>query len=171
MSKKSKWPSYWGHSLFCDEVRKEITGKDIYVGVYSTGMTVHAEYPYTHPHMSIVVTYSEDINIESTDVKVSIFPPGEDEPIGSLTIPAHHIEEVKELARNDDTPIEGGGQRQTKIQFVANLTPMKVSSDGRLRVRGYRDGEEIKMGTLNIMQTPEIKSGKENKGKATSPEV
>jgi hypothetical protein len=77
-----------GYVIFCDDVRQEINGKTIFIGVYhGNDMTVLADsWSVTIPKLSIVIAYHENIDTFISMNEVRVYLPGEPEDSPSLRI-------------------------------------------------------------------------------------
>lgn len=124
------------HATFCDDVRQEVTGKMLYVGVYS-GELISPDYPVLMPKLAVIAHYAY---------------PFEDQPGGSAA-KAQSIslmlddEELLELPRFDGlatSPTGEEGSRGHLMTFMMNMAPFQLSRPGRLRVKiKCVDGSEL----------------------------
>jgi len=129
--------------IVCDDVRKEITGKDILIGVYSGTINVSA-YPVTFP----IALWFEIEPDEAGDLNcgVKIETPSGNPPIqAEVTI---HVQEV-----------------ETAV-FVLGGVPMSVERDGDLIISvkfGKEDWMEVKRKKVQRqafpMQPPLVQQG------------
>jgi hypothetical protein len=124
------------HATFCDDVRQEVTGKMLYVGVYSCELITSA-YPVLLPKLAVIAHYAY---------------PFEDQP-GAGAVTAQSIslmlddEELLELPRFDapaTSPTVDEGSRGRLMTFMMNMAPFQLSRPGRLRVKiKCVDGSEL----------------------------
>lgn len=124
------------HATFCDDVRQEVTGKMLYIGVYS-GELISPAYPVLLPKLAVIAHYAY---------------PFEDQP-GDSAAEAKSIslmlddEELLELPRFDGpapSPTGEEGGRGLLMTFMMNMAPFQLSRPGRLRVKiKCVDGREL----------------------------
>jgi hypothetical protein len=131
-----------GYVVFCDDVRYEISGKQTYVGVYGTHLLIES-FPALLQKLHCVITYRESMAWHG-DVSIKIFHTVDDEDTVLTQIefpvpPAEHIE-------ND------AGQLflMREMKFNAEIALLNVDRPSSLRVRAFRDGQEIRLGALMI---------------------
>lgn len=151
------WPRYFGYTLFCDEIRREDSGKFILIGVYDETMILFQPLPYIHKNIATRITYSEAIEEKSHDVEIHIIGPKQSEPTAVYNIDSTAIEDAKSKARASLETTDVDGELRVIFNLNWNTTPFPITAEGRLKVRAYRNGEELKMGTLAIKVHDEIK--------------
>lgn len=131
-----------GHTIFCDDVRQEVSGKQTLVGTYGSAMYV-AEFPAILPQISCVICYREDPeSIGSVAIRV-IHEVGDDETVMA--------EIAFDIPEGSKPPAEMEGpfiMREGK--FVVQLSPFSIEGPGVLKVRAFRDDDEIRLGALKI---------------------
>lgn len=136
----------YGTTIFCDDIREEVGGKKTYVGIYLQDMIVHSEFPVVIPQFSIAVTYVEPIESDILPVKVSIFIPdenGDDASAFDVDLPEDRGPRLGTL--DGDTAVT---QRVNSLFF--KVSPLILTTEGRIKVRAYRGGEEMRLGSLRI---------------------
>jgi hypothetical protein len=145
----------FGYSVFCDDLRQEVTGKLIYIGVYVSDMVIgHVAnagqagvppFPFVLPSLVIVVKYSERRNESTEPVVLKIFLPTRDDPFVTASIDVDGMRSVP--TRVDSGPAED--------QLVSSTIPFRlvgvpIEGEGLTRVRAYRGEDEIRLGTLPV---------------------
>ena len=163
MSVKKIYPTLpSGHSIFCDDVRHEISGKKTIVGIYSTHLFV-SEIPSVLPKLCICITFRDDIFIDdNVTFRVFFERIGDDETIDLETITLEddltnsellieiEVETPSEVVRPAQ---EAFVMREGKFEF--QISPFNITSRGKLKVRAYRGDLEILLGTLIIENSSE----------------
>jgi hypothetical protein len=139
--------SPYGYTIFCDDLRREVNGKAIYIGVYA-GAIVVPFVPIGLTSLVAMVTYRERPG-ESTDpVVIKIFIPNNTEDNPSVTVDLAMDEHRK--AQRDASPGLEDGDRFISVEIPIMVSPFLISSEGFVRVRAYRGDEEIKLGSLRV---------------------
>ena len=134
-------------TIFSDDIRHEVSGKQSYIGVYSTFMYVPS-FPATLPKLCI---------------SIKIVTPGE-KPLGSLTMRVLKDEEViQEIVVDDkqliaaaessaDTTNEDRKEPVQLAQFMLIFSPMNFEDPCVIRVRAQTEDEELHGLALRIEQ-------------------
>lgn len=136
-----------GHTTFCDDIRQEITGKATFVGAYGAHMFV-ASFPAMVPKICCAVTYREAPDVVGQVAIRIIHEFDETETIlGELEI------EVKAEDLHSINPDEPFFMREGRFFF--EFSPFAISGPGVLKVRAFRDGNEVRLGALAIVQAPQ----------------
>lgn len=152
-------PDVSGHTVFCDDVRQEASGKLIYIGVYPQQvMLVHGTFPITLPRFCFVISVIQKVEILSPTVGIRIFVPGDSDDAPSIEA------EVGER-------VDGGMQKQADIhaqslgvpesdrkyvQMFANMQfdNFQLKEEGLIKVRADIGGKRYKIGSLRIVAPP-----------------
>lgn len=131
-------------AVFCDEIRIENNGKKIFIGVYSSAMLVDA-FPATLPRLTVSLNLLLSSNRHPKDSLRFVLLMDE-AVLAESEVPADLLSEMRVRAAeraHDETSIG-----RLTVEF--NLTPFKVPSPCKLRVRAHADGHEIKTAGLSI---------------------
>lgn len=124
------------HATFCDDVRQEVTGKMLYIGVYS-GELISPAYPVLLPNLAVIAHYGYPFEHQ----------PGESAAKAQSICLMLDDEELLELPRFDDpatSPTGKEGSRGLLMTFMMNMAPFQLSRPGRLRVKiRCVDGSEL----------------------------
>lgn len=135
-----------GHTVFCDDVRQEASGKQTYVGTYNSIMFV-AGFPATLPQIHCVITYREEVDALG-DVAIRVIHEVNDED----TV----IAEIN-ISFSDSPPpptdmTEPFLMKEAKL--IVPLSPFNIEAAGCLKVRAFRGEDEIRLGSLKIKEAP-----------------
>ena len=149
-------PEVFGHTIFCDDIRYEIGGKRSYIGVYSTTLYIHSDFPALLPKFCFDVLYSQRHEKVLLDaVKILIFLPGDDEnPSIEGEISADETKRMTELARANSTPIDLKNQPVTVMRGTFQFSPFVIQKPGPIKVRAVREGKLVRLGALSVMAAP-----------------
>lgn len=137
--------SAYGTTVFCDDIRDEVSGKKTYVGVYMQDMIIDGPLPAIIPQFGLAITYLEPIEKVGSPVSIKVYVPGEKEEkvLLDIDLPLNRKESMQ------------SGLNDPKAKYVGYLTAFKITplvleAEGFVRVRAYASGEEIKLGSLQI---------------------
>lgn len=136
-----------GTTIFCDDIREEVSGKSTLVGVYKGVMLLHTrELPVTLPKLCFFIIYPEPPDPSYDKLELKIFAPGEKEPVCTADVAMNKAR----LAVPLPMPEIGGDPNFHQLSLAIILSPFKISEFGRINVRAYRDEEELKLGSLLV---------------------
>jgi hypothetical protein len=136
-----------GYTIFCDDIRHEASGKATYVGIYKSVMFLRGEMPVTLPKICFAILLREEPQSKEP-VTIKIFFPGqgdEDEPGASIGMQLQNVPETppsSEFTMRD-------------AWMLLEVPNAKIEQYGKFRVRAYRGGDEIRLGTLVVQPFPD----------------
>lgn len=140
------WPTPYGYTIFCDDIRNEIDGKVTLVGIYAADMIFNVPLPVIVPKLGIVINYFERRGESVDPIRLEIYLPGDEvgKPTITSDIPREHFRNIPELNDPDAEDV--------RISAVFNmvLSPVNILKKGRIRVRAVRGEDIIKLGSLRI---------------------
>ena len=144
------WPSPFGYTIFCDDIRREIGGKNTFVGVYNAELIVNSKPPIVLARLALAITYHERFGEETKPVEIRVYFPGDadDNPRVKAALPADFRSAVP---ANEDTPQTDA---MVSMTFYLNLSPVELNAAGVIRVRAYRGDDEIRLGSLRVKFNP-----------------
>jgi hypothetical protein len=135
----------YGTTVFCEDIRDELSGKKTYVGVFSSELIINGPLPALLPQFAFAITLLEPLSDTNTPLNIKIMVPGGNKD---------------EVAIDIDLPVERHGQSETReldpsAEYLGSLMTFKVSpliltNEGYIRVRAYKDEKEIKLGSLKV---------------------
>jgi hypothetical protein len=136
----------WGFVTFCDDVRFELEDKISLIGVYSRRLLL-PEFPVQLPKFFIYINYFEAFNIDTPELQVNIYLPGNhtSEPNFSQPIP-----NMPKLER-PNVPV-GETSLMAAAVFPIAFSPLVFECAGEIKVRMKRGEEEIALGVLHVEQ-------------------
>jgi hypothetical protein len=133
-----------GYTIFCDDVRHEITGKQILIGVYNADLVVES-LPALLPSFNFVIHYRERKNESELPVKIVItVPTPDDQPILEMDIPREGFKQAP------PPPDAIEGEMLSAVNMTSSVAGLLLTHIGRIKVRAYRGDDEIRLGTLRI---------------------
>jgi hypothetical protein len=136
-------PDFFGHAIFCDDIRMEVDGKVTYVGVYATNtMLVRSAFPATLPKFCISIFFNQKAELFKPNLGIRIFLPQDADDVASI-----QAEFAGQLQ----------GEPLPRVQIMANATfgPFTIEKPGEIRVRILRESVLHRIGTLRVLPHPE----------------
>jgi len=133
-----------GYTIFCDDVRQENNGKQIFIGVYNADMVVES-LPALLPSFSFVIRYQEMKGESELPVKIVITVPNPDD---QMIFEADLPRDAFKLAAPAPDAVQG--EMMTAINLASSIVGLVITHLGRIKVRAYRGDDEIRLGTLRI---------------------
>lgn len=154
MTDDGRLPDMFGHTIFADDIRREIGGKISVVGAYNSIMYIHTGFPVALSKFGIWITYFERKGAldQDADVELRVIlptaPEGEPSTITSV-IPASSRPKTPLLPRSPDAgswpePLF----RRIDHQIVAE--PLIIPAPGVIKVRAVCGDKVAKIGILRI---------------------
>lgn len=131
-----------GHTIFCDDIRHETTGKVTFVGTYGAHLYI-ANVPSVIPRICCAVTYREAPDaVGKVVIRVIHENDDEEQVIGQIEY---------EIAPGDmPEPDSSEPFTMREGRFFFEFSPFTVPGPGTLKVRAFRDDNEIRLGALAI---------------------
>lgn len=140
--------SLHSYVIFCDDIRQEMSGKLIFVGVYHDQMFFNGPAPWLHPmfHMHIVVRMETQ-----RPVPVNIEVRAEDET-GTRVL--WKVENAPFDASTPPVPfgLEPPRNKMAQGIFDVTMSPLVLERDTRLSVVAIIDGKEELIDRLRVSQ-------------------
>lgn len=148
----------YGYSLFCDDVRDEVSGKVTYVGVYRSQMYIHGEFPAMLSKLAIVVTLFElmdDAAAAPPKLTLQIHLPGEagDAPFFEQELDLLEIRRKLEEIRRPP-PADADGDRFAMANYNCLFSPVMIKQPGMIRVRAIYGDKTLRLGSLEVLPVP-----------------
>lgn len=143
--------SPYGHTIFCDDIRVENSGKLIFIGVYSGVMFLRPAFPVSLSKIAMQVNYFEKPNESNEPVELRIFLPDspETEPHVRTRIP---IEEIRSMPVPEPIP---DSEHFLGVVAHIDISPLLLTKEGLIRVRAYRGDLEVRLGSLRVQSAPQ----------------
>jgi hypothetical protein len=142
----------YGYSIFCDDIRVEGNGKQLFIGVYTVDMLM-PQFPAQMPSFHILIRYNERPNESTLPVKFVITMPGQEEPIFTNEISREQL-----TATIMPTSTEELDDPMVTLNIVAVFHGLVFAGPGRMKVRAYRGDDEIRLGTLGVRLHPDLEA-------------
>lgn len=144
-------PAYYGHTIFCDDIRHEAGGKTTYVGTYSGQLLIHGDFPAILPKFGLGISYIQKVQNFIPPTKFLIFLPGDEaEPSAEYLVDPKHMDAALERAKTEPTE-HGILTAQAQVIF----SPLVLKVPGEIKVRALRgDNELVRLGILIVKPAP-----------------
>ena len=147
---KIKRQSPSGYVLFCDDVRMEINGKVMYIGVYSgNDMTVFSDsWPATINKLAFAISYHENRDRFLSVSEIRVYLPGEPEDRPSLRIQPPLKEALEAII--PPRPFDNDADLMKGFVTYTIISPLVIQQEGPIRVIAYIGDDTFKLGSLYI---------------------
>jgi hypothetical protein len=137
------------HIIYCDDIRQEITGKLIYIGVY-TGVMFLPSFPITIPQLYVQGNIRIPLSLTAKRGCLSALMGEEELERLEFDMPPGPTEEqIEKLTTQPDSDIVGTMMHNF---FLSNLNVEEPTS---IRMRVEIDGVRIPSAPLKILQAPQ----------------
>jgi hypothetical protein len=143
------WPSPFGYTEFCDDIRMEVGGKYTLVGVYQGEMKVMGVLPVLIPRLAMAIHYFEKPGEGTEPLELRVFRPTDSEsaPTQRIAIPprTHGL-----------PPVAEGEDPRANLNFFIQFAPLEIKQPGFVRVRMKKGDDIVRLGSLRVtLATPE----------------
>ncbi len=134
-------------TLFCDDIRHEISGKLSYIGVYSGGLFVPT-FPVTLPKLCLsvkIVTPAEEL-LRSLSLRVL----KDEETLQEIALDEKQLAAASDSA--EEMTEEQKKERVHVAQFVLVFSPIQFEEPCILRIRVQTEDSELRGVSLKVNQ-------------------
>ncbi len=151
-------PDYFGHTIFCDDVRQELGGKASFIGVYRAVMFVHDQFPIVIPKFVCGINFFQRATAIKEPARLKIFLPGDEENYerpaqieGELTGLIKGAEESKAAL----SAFPKADLSFMRVEMPLVFTPLILREPGLIKVRVVLDDElVVRIGQLQVFSQP-----------------
>ncbi|MCJ7995319.1 hypothetical protein J5N58_14125 [Rhizobium cremeum] len=135
-----------GFTIFCEDLREELSGQTTYVGVYGDAMFTDEPLPFTLRQLCMAVHLFDEPQASPSKLIIKIAQPGEDieKPTFSFEVTPNF--ELLDLPDIGDMP------KRPRAHVVLKMvgTPPEIKQYGRIRVAADWNGNFVPLGSLAI---------------------
>jgi hypothetical protein len=139
-----------GYTIFCDDLRQEVTGKATYIGVYNGEINFSGPAPQSLPSFAILINVMVDPDVTiDQQLKLVVTFPGVENPVVESDI------DVKGALVDSGNSLLP--EQLLHMQIPIQTRNIVFAESGLVKVRGLVNGEELKFGALKVKfheQTP-----------------
>ena len=140
----------YGLTVFCDDIRYEVSGKLTLVGCYSSEMIFTGPAPGMIPSLAALVNIRIPKTIEFKTLKVVVIKQEGEETTEILNAKTEIDRGDLEKGIGNSTD-EFGNEKIWSMTLPCNWTPFHMKEEGFIKVRAYLDDErKIKLGVLKV---------------------
>jgi hypothetical protein len=147
-------PDVFGHTLFCDDIRQEISGKLIFIGVYHGVMVVHGTFPIALSRLCFSISITQKADLFSPTVGIRIFVPGDSDDAPSIEAEAGESIEGAALKQAEINSVPESERKFVQIFASMQFENFQIKEAGLIRVRADVRGKRYKIGSLRVITTP-----------------
>lgn len=143
----------YGITIFCDDIRDEVSNKKTLVGVYSGELILAGELPALIPTFGLSIKYLEPLLMPVEPVNIKVFVPSENEEADVLIDVDLPSDRLQHPSESKGDPL---AEYRAHLLYL-RISPLVIKSIGHMKVRAYL-GErqrEIRLGSLRIVQSSE----------------
>lgn len=141
----------FAQTIFCDDLRREDTGKLLVVGMYGAGMFL-SELPAAIPFLHMIVSGSTPADDPFKLLKIRVY-------LGQNVISEMEVNDFGSMAEGAPVADPLPGEPTTRVhrfQAFIRLQPLIVETAATLRVRVYTERETLQAGALQIAEAKSI---------------
>jgi len=143
-----RWPTPYGFTIFCDDIRFEQNGKRSLIGVYTGELIVFGSPPVALPQFAMVVNYFERPGESTEPVEIGILASWRPEPLFKIILPVDEMRKIPLPSDPEaDDPVIGG-------VWNLNIPNLQLPQPGRIKVRARRGESEVRLGSLLVSFRP-----------------
>jgi hypothetical protein len=136
-------------TLFCDDIRHEVSGKISFIGVYSGGLFVPA-FPVTLPKLCLSVKIVTRVDKPLQELNLRVLR--DDEPLQEIVL------DEEQLAAASVSAVEMTEEQQKEqvqiAQFMLVFSPIQFNKPCTLRVLVQTEDGEMRGMDLKVDQAP-----------------
>lgn len=141
-----------GYTVFCDDVRYEVSGKLSYIGIYTGVLFINvAAYPVMLPKFCFAITYSEPVELRTEKMTVNIYLPGDSEDGKPSLAQEMSVQSPGDLVALTDPMIPPTERHLFIIRHEIISTPLILKADGFIKVRAKVGDGIVKIGSLRVL--------------------
>jgi hypothetical protein len=150
-------PDVFGHTIFCDDIRQEVTGKLIFIGAYHGIMFVEGSLPITLPRLCFSVSLFQKIESFATTVSLRIFVPGDSDDNASIQAEMGEAAEgaFKRAADSKEFQIPESEKKYLSIYSNMTFDNFVLQGQGLIKVSADIKGKRYNLGHLRVVLRPQ----------------
>lgn len=141
----------YGYTIFCDDIRTEISKKLIFIGVYAGQMSIHRELPWKMPKFCFAIHYVVPKGEPMRPYELQIYLPGDPDDSPSLRADIG-VGEPTDLVQQAGESQEDGVWQRNVLMTAESL---EIKQEGWIKVRAVEDGRTTRLGALLVMKAPQ----------------
>lgn len=147
-------PDIFGHTIFCDDIRVEQSGKFIYVGVYQGAMQVHVDFPVKLPKMSFAISIMQRVDLFIPNINIRISFPGDPEEAPSVRAEIRESSEGAFISQatsaSELASVPPSERRWVALNSNMTFENVEIKQAGSINVRAEIGGKLYRLGSLPV---------------------
>ncbi|MBA1146399.1 hypothetical protein H0Z60_04935 [Ectothiorhodospiraceae bacterium WFHF3C12] len=136
------------YTFFCDDVRREDSGKLLFIGVYGAAMYVES-FPFDIRGLAFVISVVTPVSRPFKQLGLQVLRDDEE-----LVSTEFKEEQLAQMAEQAEAANDGSPDRVTKLQIILHSPPIHFEGPGHIRVRVVTEDGTIPAGALRVEQHP-----------------
>jgi hypothetical protein len=150
-------PDFYGHTVFCDDIRREEGGKVTFVGAYATHLYVHVPFPLVMPKFGVWIQYNQRREKLIKPIVFHIFLPGQeddDQPSIIMEAPEEGTDEAVNKSGYLKDALDLDDEISPTYVGIATGTvfsPFVIPQAGLIKVRAVRGNKLARLGALAVL--------------------
>ncbi|MBB2158274.1 hypothetical protein HLH33_18590 [Gluconacetobacter diazotrophicus] len=136
-----------GYTIFCEDIRHEVGGKDSYIGVHK-GILIAKDFPVIIPRLALSINVREPRALtrkRQAPMKIGVYLPGHETPVTEMLVPVPPEGVISNRLDNlDDAEIA------TFYTVLTSSQNVQIEQPGAIRVRMNYEGSPVKCGALFV---------------------
>src|SRR5262249_11818710 len=137
----------FGHTIFCDDIRREINGKTTLVGVYSDDILLNAPLPVMLPKLACSIIFYERPYESRDPLSVRLWLPEEPTPFVDQVVDPETLQEFRSPASYDAA---ANADPIFRLTIYFDIYPVLISNQGWLKTSVVRGDTEIRVGSIRV---------------------
>ncbi len=139
-----------GHVLFCDDVRQEVNGKFIFIGVYTGEMIYGGDFPVVIPQLFACVTYIERPGDGDDLATLHIDGPSGEADVKWFEGQLPDMQSHRHVA-SENLELDSDADAAMGIYWNITLGPLTILRPGIVKVYVVKGGQKYRIGGLRIV--------------------
>ena len=139
-------------AVFCDDLRQEVTGKMLHIGVYNDEILFNVPPPWTLSGLWCIITYFEEAPavVPAIDFKATLTTAD-----GVLEL-FRYTQTLTgdEMVVQEPHKFETDSKPVLTLRAFYYLSPMSLAGPAKIGVTAVRNGEEIFAGRVRVSEMP-----------------
>lgn len=140
-----------GFTIFCEDLREEVSGQTTYVGVYGDAMFIDHALPIQLPQLCMAVHLFDEPREGEASIVLKVAGPGIDFETPEMSLEINPEFKLLDLPDIGDMP----ARPRAHVVVKMGSSQYKVTRYGRIRVAAVWNGNFVPLGSLAICPPPE----------------
>lgn len=134
----------FAHTIFCDDLRREDSGKLLVIGMYGSELLVQ-QLPAVLPGLNFLITVSTPVEDLFTSLTIRVM-------LGEETLSEMVVDSLPSSDDANQNPEDVTAGRVYRLQALAKVGILTIEKPTLLRVRVFTEREVLQAGALRIAE-------------------